>query len=261
MTEGTFVYFQQAAKLISDTYERKARLYPALLLLMPVGVVLCLGLGPNFTVTKAICGLLMTCGGLLLLSQIARDGGKRREPGLFTKWGGMPSIAIFRHRDKRIDSVTKAKYHAQMAKLVPGANAPSLEFETADPDAADQVYRAWSTYVRVNTRDTKKYSLLFQENINYGYRRNVWGMKPVGVLISALSVAAAASWLWLLYQSSAKISVELSGAAAVDFALLLLWVFHFTSDWVRIPAEAYAERLVEAIDSLAKKPQRKSANA
>lgn len=85
MTESSFMNIQQATKLISDTYERKARLYPALLLLMPVGVVLCLGLGPKFTMTKTICGLLTACGGLLLLSQIARDAGKRKEPDLFAK--------------------------------------------------------------------------------------------------------------------------------------------------------------------------------
>lgn len=205
--------------------------------------------------------MLIAFGGLLLLSQIARDAGKRKEPRLFATWGGMPSITIFRHLDGRIDSVTKAKYHVQMSKLVAGADAPSPEFEGANPDAADQVYRAWSTFIRVNTRDTKKYALLFQENINYGYRRNVWGMKPAGILIAALAVASAGVWIWLLYRSSSKISVELSGAAAIDFALLLLWVFHFKPSWVRIPAEAYAERLIEAIDSLAKKPERRSAKA
>ena len=81
----------------------------------------------------------------------------------------------------RIDPITKARYHKRLADLVKGAKAPSANDEQEDPVAADGVYSAWSTYLRVNTRDTKKYSLLLQENINYGYRRNVWGLRPIGI--------------------------------------------------------------------------------
>jgi hypothetical protein len=108
---------------------------------------------------------------------VTRDAGKKREQSLFASWGGMPSVAIFRHRDPRIDGITKYRYHKTLGGLVEGAKAPSVANEEADPSAADRVYQAWSTYLRVNTRDTKKYSRLFQENVSYGYRRNLWGLR------------------------------------------------------------------------------------
>jgi hypothetical protein len=40
------------------------------------------------------------------------------------------------------------------------------------------------------------------------------------------------------------------GAAVLALVFLVLWIFRFTPDWVRIPADAYAERLAEAVDGL-----------
>jgi hypothetical protein len=242
--------------LMTDGYERKARLYPALLLFMPVAVVVGCGLGTSVSRAEAVCGLVVSCGGLLLLAQIARDAGKRKERSLFERWGGIPSMCIFRHADARMDAITKARCHKTMSNLVKEAKAPSADEETADPIAADGVYTAWSTYIRVNTRDTRKYALLFQENINYGYRRNVWGLRPTGIIVTSASLAGAVAWLYVRYRSNGQISVELVIASVITLVLLLLWLFHFTADWVRIPADAYAERLTEAIDSLTSKSDR-----
>ncbi|MGA2653259.1 MAG: hypothetical protein ABSF28_22275 [Terracidiphilus sp.] len=257
MAESSPFGIEQFTKLITDGYDRKARLYPGLLLLMPIAVVISCGLGPNLTPAKTVCGVVASCGGLLLLSQLARDSGKRKERDMFQKWGGMPSISIFRHRDGTVDAITKARYHQRMATLVKGTKAPSSEEELADPDAADQVYAAWSTYIRVNTRDTKKYPLLFQENISYGYRRNVWGLRPVGITTTGLSAVCALIWEYLVFKSTGKVSSELAFAGIFASILLLLWIFQFTAGWVRLPANAYAERLVEAVDTLTAKREKK----
>jgi hypothetical protein len=244
-------------KLITDRYERKARLYPALLLVMPVAVVTGCGLGASLSRVEAAAGLVVSCGGLLLLAQVARDAGKRKERTLFDKWGGTPSASIFRHVDVRVDRITKGRYHKRMSGLVKNAKAPSAENEAADPIAADEVYTSWSTYLRVHTRDSRKHALIFQENVNYGYRRNVWGLRSAGITVTSASFAGAVAWIYFRYRSSGQISVELIFALVVTSILLLLWLFHFTADWVRVPADAYAERLAEAIDSLVPKQETK----
>ena len=184
-----------------------------------------------------------------MLAQLARDAGKKREKDLFQDWNGLPSVAILRHRDPRLDSITKARYHKKLAALVKEAKAPSVSDEEADPVAADQVYTAWSNYLRVTTRDTKKYALLFQENVNYGYRRNVWGLRATGIIASAISGALAGARLFFINRASGKLDEGIFGACAFSVVILLLWVFRFTSDWVRIPANAYAERLVETVET------------
>lgn len=239
--------------IITDGYERKARLYPALLLIAPVVGTAVAMLTAKFTGLQSLAAGVVGCGGAFLLTQLARDSGKKHEASLFAKWGGLPSIAIFRHRDVRLDAITKARYHKKLAGLVKEAKAPTPEQEHADPAAADAVYAAWSNYLRVNTRDTKKFALLFQENVAYGYRRNVWGLRALGIILSILSLVACGVRLYFVHSSTSKIDEALGGAAAFAAIMLLLWLFRFTGDWVRVPADAYAERLAETVETLAPK--------
>lgn len=239
--------------IITDGYERKARLYPALLLIAPVVGTAVAMLTAKLTGLQSLAAGVAGCGGAFLLTQLARDAGKKHEASLFTKWGGLPSIAIFRHRDSRLDAITKARYHKKLAALVKEAKAPSPEQEQADPAAADGVYAAWSNYLRVNTRDTKKFALLFQENVAYGYRRNVWGLRALGITLSLLSLVACGIRLYFVHSSTGKIDEALGGAASFAAIMILLWLFRFNADWVRVPADAYAERLAECAESFGAK--------
>lgn len=237
--------------LMLDTYERRARLYPALILVTPAVITIVAVTSTQLPATNAaLIGLLVECGGAFLLSQLARDAGKKKEKALFEKWGGMPSIAIFRHRDARLDPITKAAYHKKLSTLVNGTKPPSAADEQSDPVSADDTYAAWSTYLRLHTRDTKKYRLLFLENISYGYRRNIWGMQLIGAITSVSSFAVTAIWLNILSRTTHEISLELAVASLVLVVFSLLWIFRFSPTWVRIAADAYAERLIEVTDGL-----------
>jgi hypothetical protein len=236
--------------LITDPYERKARLYPALVCLCPVVVTIIAVLPSKLASIQSLSAVLAGCGGAFLLAQLARDAGKKQEKALYARWGGMPSVAIFRHRDERLDAITKARYHKKLSGLVKGAKAPSPKDEENDPKSADEVYAAWSTYVRSNTRDTKKYALLFQENVNFGYRRNLFGLRPVGMIASALCAIGAGVLCYVRFRASSSVSQEVVGAGLLALVFLLLWVLRFSADWVRTPADAYAERLAEAVESL-----------
>jgi hypothetical protein len=239
--------------LITGSYERKARLYPALLLVAPVVATAVACLPVKWSALQSIGTAIIVCGGAFLLSQLARDNGKKREKNLLELWGGLPSVAIFRHRDTRLDPITKGRYHEKLVSLVKGTKAPTVEEEQSDQAAADQIYAAWSNYLRVNTRDTKKYPLLFQENVNYGYRRNVWGLRHIGILICAVCGSVAGVRLWQLYQATGNINEEIVGAIVFVFVLLTLWAFRFSAEWVRVPAYAYAERLAETVETLGAK--------
>lgn len=234
--------------LVSDTYERQARLYPSLLLLAPaVVMILCF---VKLSGTQIIATSFVSCGGAFLLSQLARDLGKRREPSLFFRWGGLPSMAIFRHSDTRLDAVTKARYHRILAANVKGSKAPTPADEEANPTAADQTYTAWSHYLRVNSRDIKKYPLLFQENVNYGYRRNIWGLRPLGIGVCSSTSLFGCTQIALYLSTKQEINITIIGATLFSVLMLVMWIFLFTSEWIRIPADAYSARLVETVESL-----------
>lgn len=229
------------------TYQRKARLYPALLVLLPPAVAVCAIWPAKVSALHVTLGTIVTLGGTFLLTQLARDYGKTREQGLFNLWGGMPSVSLLRHRDTRLNPISKVRYHKKLAALVKGPKRPSAEEEDHDPDAADAVYTAWCDYLKSRTRDTKKFRLLFQENVDYGYRRNVWGLRPFG--IGSATIACVVLSIRFLVGRQGETEV-LSVALATDVGLLMLWIFRFTPAWVLIPAEGYARRLVESIEQI-----------
>lgn len=240
----------KALEQLTDTYDRKARLYPSLLLIAPVIALIIAAVSAKYSALQAVAAGVVSCGGAFLLTQLARDSGKNLEPNLFQTWGGLPSVAIFRHSDNRFDAITKARYHRTMASWVEQAKPPTANQERENPSAADQIYSAWSHYLRTHTRDQKKFALLFKENINYGYRRNVLGLRPFGIFIATSVVIAAAARVSWVYYHARQIDQMMLGAGIFSLILLLLWIFRFSPDWVRVPADAYAYRLIETIDML-----------
>lgn len=219
-----------------DAYDRRARLSPALLAALPLAVSivpLAQELSAWWTVTAP---LLAYCGGTYLLAQLARDRGKRIEPRLFRRWGGPPATRLLRHRGAR-NPVAVARRHAQLARVVPDLHLPSLAEEAADPLGADQVYEVAVDYLRDATRDDEKFPLVFKEICNYGFRRNLYGLRSYGAVAAVLGVAAS-------------VPTSAFGPLALNLLALLLWFSVVTPTWVRVAADAYAERLLATPDHL-----------
>jgi hypothetical protein len=228
-----------------DHHTVQARLAPALVVALPIALVTAVVLGA--VVWTAVWGLVAWAGGTALLAQLGRDGGKRREPGLFASWGGKPTIARLRHRGVT-NPVTLARWHGKLARTRAMAQAlPTAQQEASDPDAADIVYEAYGAFLRDRTRDQNHFALIAAENRNYGFRRNLWGMKPVGITIAVGALIVVG--IVLAVHPSARHGLVVA-AALVDLMLLLGWIFVFTPAWVRVAAEAYAERLLEACEKL-----------
>lgn len=236
--------------IFPDRYSRNARLYPALLVILPVAVCAVFLAKVELSWINALCAGLAAVGGTYLLAQLARDPGKRREKQLFAKWGGMPSVTILRHQDTRIDPITKARYHERLCALVAGTTAPSPESERMDLASADLCYMAWSTHLRNSARDQKRFPLIFDELVSYGYRRNVLGLRPLGILLSSLCCIATGGFAELQFQHQHEIVPGTWASFAVAIIFLSFWIFIVTPAWVQLIAETYAARLIEAVDNL-----------
>lgn len=246
---------------VSDPYDRQARLWPALLAIFPLTTVVSLLYGPKLSAVSNVSMAIVSCGGLFLMMNMSREMGKRLEPKLFERWGGKPTTQILRHRDNTIDSITKQRYHVFLAQKI-NALFPNPEQEAAKPEAADEVYASAVRWLINQTRDTKKFELLFKENVSYGFRRNIYGMRSLCVI-----VCIGCIWLVLLNQkvinwSSApyidtKALFKMTDAAIlavlVSLAMLAIWVFVSSEKWVRSAAFTYAETLFRSCDFLERK--------
>ncbi len=234
-------------KKFTDPYERKARLYPALLAALPVIVLIALYTDwLTFGVENALY-ITVAAAGLFWLTGKIRDLGKAVENRLVTKWEGMPSVTLLRHRDSVLDRYTTQRYHKAAAVLA-DVSLPDPTEEESDPTDADERYRAVTTALLSKTRDTSKYPLLFKENINYGFWRNLRGVKPIAC---ALAAALVAFGLWLdraLVMDLQPPEGTERVAVVAGIMMLFGWFTTVTDEAVRRAAQNYAQRLLEALD-------------
>jgi hypothetical protein len=234
---------------VPDEYTRKARLYPALLVSLPL-ILLVLALFPEgIPGGKALGSLFVLCGGAMLFAQVGRDLGKRKQPWLYHLWGAKPTTRMLRHRDTG-NQQRVLVYHKKLSELL-GAAMPTAEEERRDPAHADEVYDACIGSLAERTRDHARFRLLFEENCNYGFRRNLWGMKPLGVVVACGSlVGILSAWLYGGFTRQEWFPPGLILYAVIDVVLLGVWLFWITTDWVKLAAHAYAERLLGTVELL-----------
>ena len=228
-----------------------ARLAPAPLVALPVALATFAWFPDRVGVWGAVWALVGWAGGSALLAQIGRDAGRRKESRLFETWGGKPTTRILRHREPEKNVVLLERRHKKLKALMHGVKLPSVDEEVADPQTADATYEACTTFLRERTRDHKKFPLIFQENCSYGFRRNLWGLKAIG-FVSALAGLMVICGVPLV-DAAARTGVRLAVVVVcggLNFLLTLGWLFVFTPSWVKVPADAYAERLLGAVENL-----------
>lgn len=233
-----------------DTYSRKARLAPVFIFMAPVAlVVTCF-----FPVAPEKWGILVGAGTLfgltMLFSQLGRDLGKQKEPKLFAMWGGKPTTRYLSHLESPLNRETLERYHKKLRKLRRDFKLPTVEEETANPAEAKVTYESCGDFLREKTRDAKAFPLVFAENVNYGFRRNLWAMKPAGVVLALMALVACstkATRLWWLGEVVDAVAIATAGGCVV---LFVLWTLRFTPDWVKLAADAYSERLLAALENL-----------
>lgn len=240
---------------IRDPYERRARVTPGLLVVLPLVVPLVAIYGQKNIVLTGVFTVLGGCGVIFALANIARGRGKALEERLIASWGGLPTTILLRHRDDFFDRHTKKRYH-DMIRMKLGLPVPNMEEEIAAPEDADQAYMAAARRLRELTRGNTK--LLLKENIAYGFHRNMVAMKPVGVTSCLLGAAhglvlAEVLQPTLPYMDIANLFTP--GLAAgltllISLALLASWLFYFTQAAVWRIGCVYAERLFEQLSSV-----------
>lgn len=245
----------------ADPYDRQARLYPALLALFPLAIVITIVFAQQASALGNLAVAAAGCGALYWMAGVARDRGKRMEPDLFKDWGGKPSTQLLRHRNQAIDPVTKARVHTFLAAKL-GVAFPTAAQEAQEPGEADRLYESATRWLLEQTRETSKHRLLFTENISYGFRRNMLGMRWIGLTAAVLAaiwlvldtaVALPATWadlgrLLVTMPTGHRLGMTVCAAAAA------VWVLGVSRDRIRASAFAYAERLVAACEALADRP-------
>jgi len=243
-------------KELFDTYGRNARLYPAVLLMVPLFALP----GVLSGVEKLSRGIAMGIVGVALLYALThwvRTLGRRAEKQLLAKWGGFPTTRWLLWHDRTLDFTTKRRYHDYLRAN--GLEMPSVEEERTDEAGAREKLASAVTWLRINRRG-ESHKILHGENASYGFRRNLYGAKPVGIAIS-LAASGIGTWSAMvtvmqiaaptIAQALDTIPLDVRVGLTVSFVSLLIWIFVVTQHWVLEAAELYAKALLETCDSTA----------
>jgi hypothetical protein len=235
-----------------NEYSLKARLWPALLAGLPAaGVIAVVVPGLQWWYAGGI-GATAAAGFTFLLSQMARAAGKRKEPGLYAGWGGKPTTCCLCHHGSPLDRHTVGRYHRNIERIAPELKMPTADEEIADPTAAHAKYDAATRILIHRTRDTKRFRRLFEENIHYGFCRNVWGLKAAAVTVAALAASVCSLLVYREVREGSLPPMRPIVVGVLSVLWAILWLAWFRAAWVKVAANSYAEWLLEASEDLVK---------
>lgn len=228
-----------------DSYGLQARLRPALLALFPAFITVAIWFPNIYKTASSLIGLAVACGMTVILGQFVRNQGLRVQDKLVAEWGGMPTTIALRHLDSSIDDTTKARYHAFLEDNIPNWETPTRTEELESKKDTDGRYLSAVRWLREYTRDTKKYPLVFNENISYGFRRNAYGIKYFAIAL-CLAVILFIGKAMMAFSADQILSAKLSYTltAIVSLGLLLWWIFCVTKTSVLSAAKAYSRALL-----------------
>lgn len=232
-----------------DAYTARARLLPGLLTVLPISVTVYAWHPGDLLSWNSLGALITGFGGMILLSFIARDLGKHSEARLFKKWGGRPTELGLMHSGP-MDPILRQRRHAALRGVFPEVPLPTAKEERANPTQAQQRFAALITLMISHCRNKRKFPLLFEEECNYGFRRNMYGMRVTGMLLSGGTTIALGLLLFIAFSLRQRVDVIAVAVEGVNVAMLLVWLFWVNETTVRRGADLYADRMFEAIDTI-----------
>lgn len=238
-----------------DAYTLKARALPAAMILLPIftTALLCY---PSLMDSRFFLPLSFIAVAVIsVMANVVRTWGKKEEPTLFKNWGGIPSVILLRESDRTLESKAKYRYRQFLANQLSNIVMPSPAVETRDPDFADRQYLQASNWLLSNTRDIHKYPLIHAENINYGYRRNMYASKIPAICICQAAIVFSAVFIFEQWARTHEITHTLPLInIALQILLLIAWALGVTKGWVKETAFEFARQLITACDNTSLHP-------
>jgi hypothetical protein len=256
--------------LLGNRYMREARLAPAFLSFFPILLVMMTWIHGFRGVIPDVVALLALFGVVRWMSHLWREAGDRLDNELMQKWGGKPTTTLLRQSrgfepiapkalgpevrlfldDALPESVIEDEIKKRRGPSLPSRDDDKAKLQLTENKRAralDHLYEPVFAWLRENTR----HGLVFEENISYGFQRNLYALRWVAIAscLSGLGIHIFAIWwtrdCWFPYTSPLN--------WAVTFALLvylILAVFFVREKQVKLQAFTYARQLILAVFSL-----------
>lgn len=228
-----------------DSYQHRARVQPAFLCLLPISVTLATTLGFSRGLISGLVAVGASTGLTYLVAVFVRDQGRRIENDLWESWGGKPTTQLLTVPITETEGALRRRWNI-MSELM--AELPSNQADRApsNDEIDDYVGR-----LRELTRDADRFKLVATENAGYGFRRNLLGLRHVGLVLAILSAIWAAMATALAISNHQVAHEPLYVAVLLgDLGATYIWFRVINPSWVRLQAFNYARALFSAAESL-----------
>jgi hypothetical protein len=134
---------------------------------------------------------------------------------------------------------------------------PSAEMERANSESADEIFRSLTKRL-LEKRRGPKYQLIANSNAEYGFRRNMLGLKPWAITAATLTVCLL-FFIWWLTCPTVPFSKRMLAAdverrwklyvlSICDVGAISFWVFYVRESWVRLSAFDFAHALFRTLE-------------
>lgn len=228
---------------ILDRYSWRARVLPVYLAVAPIPLALATILPGGLDLPLGGVAAVVLVPLSFLASQIGADFGKRLERRLWREWNGAPATRYLRHSNREYNMVTRERIHHRLRTI--GLAVPSPEDEERDSVAADAHYESLVGELIRRTRDSSRFQFVFKALADYGFRRNLLGLKPIAVPIAALGLLSCLFRLCFICDPEKLPAVAIT-PALLTLGLLLAWLAWVNERAVALAADRYARFLLEA---------------
>ena len=231
-----------------DAYELRARVFPALLVFLPLYVTgVALGQwsgGWGVAVTVGITGVIpFVYAGSLAVRQL----GRAIEQDLWKSWGGPPTTRFLRWSDKTLSDIQKVRAHRAIRERF-GVSLSTPDEERNEPTIADGLISEAFWEIRAYLRSRDKDGLWNQHNAEYGFSRNMLGSRMWWL---AISIVGSATCGGLLFASNhgALIGGTVLNGGMTAASLVMGW--YFLPRMMVTSADSYAESAISSFLTLA----------
>ena len=234
---------------LSDRYERKARLLPGLVAASPIGLTAAL-LAPSLLDwgSGLVGSLVLEVVLGVVLGLLARARGKVVEESLWVQWNGPPTTRLLRPDSTESSETVRVRWRKAVKDLT-GMVIPASMPDGKTPSEVDQIIADAVRQLRYTLRDKEEARLVSVHNEDYGFARNLLGLRPHWLAASCASLLACGIAFWAGYQAWAALAVALVSLA---IAVLVSWEL---PSFVRRCADRYAESLLSTAVTISRSAQ------
>lgn len=233
-----------------EHYAIHARFMPVFVVLFPLVLAVLAWCPQAKTILGGAMTLLISFGIMSFLSIYISNLGNDLQDRYFKNWGGAPSTLLLLPSNTELDRYTKQRYFKWLNRKCGGLDLPEALDAHVESEELYEKIRSAGNYMREHTRDRKIYSQVYNDNVAYGFARNIVSIKKAGLVISLISLISNGLFLYYFTKFDSPHTINYMGVLAL-FASAICLLIHgivLNEKFVKRRGYRYARTLFETCD-------------